>query len=138
VTTKNDQLFGYALDRTDETWWNCKGETRDEAAAYAFAQEPDATKVYICNQIVSNKAHLLHEQIDTFLDQAEEAAGEDEQLGHHEDNVFDHSFGAKVELERCLNAWLAKCPGPRVWTTIGSTITEHERLTAESPVIPCR
>jgi hypothetical protein len=122
-----DELFGYALDRTDETWWNAKGETREEAAAYAFAECPEAEVVFIVNQQVSVKAHLIEADIDA----AEERASEDEGVGHHEDNVFDHSQASLVELRlqvmSAVEAWLAQYPGPRIWTTIGGTITEHRR-----------
>lgn len=134
MSAKSRDLFGYATDRTDETWFNCTADTREEAAAYAFEQEPAAEKVYICNQIASDKAHILPELVDDLLEQAEEACTEDEQLGHHEDDAFDHSWDSKVALECALKAWLTAFPGPRIWTTIGSEITEHVKALAARPV----
>lgn len=122
-----DEKFGYALDRTDEHWHNAEGETREEAAAYAFREEPWAEVVFIVDQQVSKKAHL----IEVDLDAAEERASEDEGVGHYEDNVFNHSPAAREALEEAVQAavekWLETYPGPRIWTTIGGTITEHKR-----------
>ena len=129
---RND-LFGYALDRTDEIWFNAEGETREDAAAFAFREEPEAAVVYICDQHVGDKSELF--DISDLLERAEEAASESEDFGHHEDSIYDHSPESLEALEShvlgAIESWLSRYPGPRIWTTINGEITEHHRERAE-------
>jgi len=128
-----DEKFGYALDRQAESWDQAEGDTREDAAAYAFAMEPDATEVYICEQRVGDKAALF--DVDEFLEHAEEVASESEHFSHYEDSVFDYSPQARAhfraDLDNAIRLWLEAYPGPRIWTIRAGEITKHERQQAK-------
>lgn len=125
--------FGYATDRSAELWDTAKGDTREEAAAFALAEWPEVEQVYVVDCQHHSKADIFDYALDAdrIMDIAEESASESEGFGHYEDNLLDHSADAQYDLQRLLHEaverWLESYPGEEVWTTIGGTITEHKR-----------
>lgn len=123
--------FGYATDRTAETWDDIPGETREEAAANALAEVEDAPVVYVClAKPVDKIAPLLYAlDADLVLERAEEAREATETATWWEDELFDISMAARQDLDARLaeaaRAWLLAFPGRRVWEV--TEVTRHAR-----------
>ena len=129
--------YGYATARDSETWQTIGGETREEAAALAWAAvdalapadlaDAGSTLIYICERHPVDKAAVLCDAIDAanILDSADEDGGSDV-WPWWDDSAFDPSVaGLQMELERAARRWLEQYPGPDIWTS--ANITEHRR-----------
>ena len=111
-------LFGYATDQCAETWSACPGATtRDEAAKYAFTQEPEAVEIWTCRAKAVRVEDAFVFRGDSVLEDAEERLSEF--APWLDDAVFRSSLEAREALEERLHAaargWLKDYPPRAIW-----------------------